>query len=369
MVAAIRRRELVLGSAAIAAQSVFTGSSSAQSSPPLTVPVIDRLTIKVLTDSSYDTPRTTGSQWVKVRRTGLAAAGDYRKTLHNEWGLALALESQAGAETRNLMLDFGYTIDALSNNMEIMGVDPAKVQALILSHGHFDHFGGLIPFLQKNRDKLPAALTLYAGGEDNFCRRLNGGGAPGQFSEFGVLDRRELEALKVRVVLCPTPTVIGGQAFTTGVVDRKSFERVLPNTFVEYAIKDGLGCNLPAAAEKAQGKPVPDEHLNEHATCFNLKDRGLIVISSCGHTGIVNSTRQAMKVSGIQKVHAIVGGFHLFPADDAYLRQTVAELDALQPDVVIPMHCSGPGLLASLHALMPGRLVPSTTGSEFTFGA
>ena len=121
-----------------------------------------------------------------------------------------------------------------------------------------------------------------------------------------------------------------------GVIERKSFERVLPNTLVDYSIKDGLGCDIPAAAAKAQGKPVPDEHLNEHATCFNLKDRGLIVISSCGHAGIVNSTRQAMKVSGVQKVHAIVGGFHLFPADEAYIRQTVAELKALQPDVVIP---------------------------------
>jgi 7,8-dihydropterin-6-yl-methyl-4-(beta-D-ribofuranosyl)aminobenzene 5'-phosphate synthase len=369
MMRAIRRRELLLGSAALATQSAFMVSSSAQSSAPLTVPVVDRVTIKVLTDSSYDTPRPTSSPWVKVRRTSLAAPGDFRKTLHNEWGLALALESQAGNETLDLMLDFGYTVEALINNMQIMAVDPAKMQALILSHGHFDHYGGLIAFLQKNRDKLPASLTLYAGGEDNFCRRLNGGGAPGQFSDFGVLDRRELEALKVRVVLCPTPTVIGGQAFTTGVIERKSFERVLPNTLVDYSIKDGLGCDIPSAAAKAQGKPVPDEHLNEHATCFNLKDRGLIVISSCGHAGIVNSTRQAMKVSGVQKVHAIVGGFHLFPADDAYLKQTVAELNALQPDVVIPMHCSGPGLLSALRTLMPDRLVPSTTGTEFTFGA
>jgi 7,8-dihydropterin-6-yl-methyl-4-(beta-D-ribofuranosyl)aminobenzene 5'-phosphate synthase len=362
-----QRRNFVLGCAALASPWLGLSSARAQSTGTLAVPVIDRLTIKVLTDSSYDTPRTTPSQWVKVKRAGLAAPGDYRKTLHNEWGLALALESQAGDQARNYMLDFGYTIQALDNNMAIMGVDASKVQTLILSHGHFDHFGGLIPFLQQNRGKLPSDLTLYAGGEDNFCRRFNSG-APGQFAEFGVLDRRELAALKVRVVLCPTPTVIADQAFTTGVIERTSFERVLPNTMVEYGMKDGLG-SIPAAEAKAQGKPIPDEHLNEHATCFHLKDRGLIVISSCGHAGIVNSTRQAMKVSGIDKVHAIVGGFHLFPADDAYVKQTVAELGKINPDVLIPMHCSGPGLLASLRAAMPDRLVPSTTGTEFTFGA
>ena len=365
----IQRRSLLLASAALAAPGLGIRAASAQSSPSLAVPVIDRLTIKVLVDSSYDTPRASASPWVKVRRTGLSAPGDYRKTLHNEWGLALALQSQAGDQTRDLMLDFGYTADALSNNIAIMGVDPSRMQALILSHGHYDHFGGLIPFVRQNRAKLPTPLTLYAGGEDNFCHRVSAGGAPGQFAEFGTLDRRELEALGVRVVLCPTPTVIADQAFTTGVIERNSFERVLPNTFVDYSIKDGLGCDIPAAAAKAQGKPVPDQHLNEHATCFHLKDRGLIVISSCGHVGIINSTRQAMKVSGIDKVHAIVGGFHLFPADDAYLQQTVAELRKIDPDVIIPMHCSGPGLMASLRDAMPKQLVPSTTGTEFTFAA
>ena len=68
-------------------------------------------------------------------------------------------------------------------------------------------------------------------------------------------------------------------------------------------------------------------------------------------------------------MHAIIGGFHLFPADDAYLKQTVTELKALNPDVLIPMHCSGPGLVTALRNLMPEQLVPSTTGTEFTFGA
>jgi 7,8-dihydropterin-6-yl-methyl-4-(beta-D-ribofuranosyl)aminobenzene 5'-phosphate synthase len=361
-----RRDFLLMGSAAFAAQWSLAGAASAAAA--MTVPVVDRLSVRVLTDSTYDTPRTSPSKWVKIRRVGLSAAGDYRRTLHNEWGLALSLESQAGTESSNLLLDFGYTTEALINNMEIMGVDLTKVQGLILSHGHFDHYGGLIGFLQKYRARLPSDLTLYAGGEDNFCRRVIAGSTPGQFAEFGVLDRRELAAAKVRVVLCPEPTVIAGQAFTTGVIERKSFEHVLPNTYVDYSIKEGLGCNIPSAAEKAEGKPAPDLHLNEHATCYRLRDRGLIVISSCGHSGIVNTTRQAMKVSGVDRVHAILGGFHLFPANEDYLGQTVAELKAINPDVLIPMHCSGPGLIASLRNSMPDQLVPSTTGTEYVFG-
>lgn len=161
----MRRRNFLLGSAALASHWGCLHSAWAQSSGSITVPVVDRLNIKVLTDSSYDTPRPPSSPWVKIRRAGLAAPGNFRKTLHNEWGLALALESQAGGQTRTLMLNFGYTVEALANNMDIMGVDPSKeVQALTLSHGHFDHFGGLLAFLQHNRARLPSSLTLYAGG-------------------------------------------------------------------------------------------------------------------------------------------------------------------------------------------------------------
>ena len=109
------------------------------------------------------------------------------------------------------------------------------------------------------------------------------------------------------------------------------------------------------------GKIVPDEHIHEHATCFNLKDRGLIVISSCGHVGIVNSVRQAQEVSGVQKVHAIVGGFHLGPAPADYLNQVAAEVKKLQPDVVIPMHCSGNNFIQAVreqYDIKTARITP-----------
>lgn len=365
----ITRRHFVMGSTALLALSGIARSTLGQMQVGGNMPVVDTLVVRVLTDSSYDTPRPTASNLVKVRRSALVWRADYRKTLHNEWGLSLALESHMGADTRHLMLDYGYTPEALMNNMEIIGIDGAKMQALILSHGHFDHFGGLIAFLQKNRNRLPANLTLYVGGEDNFCSRKTSSGTPGHFTDWGVLDRRELERLNVKIVKCERPTVIEGHAFTTGTIARRSFERVLPNTQVSYHKTDGIGCDMPDADAKAEGKFVADEHVNEHATCFNVKDRGLVVISSCGHAGIVNTVLQAMEVSGVSKVHAVMGGFHLFPAADDYVRRTVKELKAMNPDAVIPLHCSGPGIVNALRELLPDRLIPSTTGTEFTFGA
>jgi 7,8-dihydropterin-6-yl-methyl-4-(beta-D-ribofuranosyl)aminobenzene 5'-phosphate synthase len=365
----LTRRQFALGSAALIAQFGLARFTFAEVLKAGAVPTVDWLSIKILTDSSYDTPRPGSNKWVKIKRTPFISPTDYRKALHNEWGLAMALESRIGSDTRNLLLDYGYTPAALLNNMEIMGVEASKQQALILSHGHFDHFGGLIAFLQKNRDRLPADLTLYVGGEDNFCNRKTASGAPGHFSDWGVLDRRELDALKVKLVYCRQATVVQGHAFTTGTIRRRSFERVLPNTLVEYSKKDGIGCDMPEANAKAQGKFVADEHLDEHGTVFNLKDRGLVVISSCGHSGIVNTVQQAIEASGISKLHAVMGGFHLFAAPDDYLARTVNELKALNPDVVIPLHCSGPGMVTAMRELLADRLVTSTTGTEFQFGA
>jgi 7,8-dihydropterin-6-yl-methyl-4-(beta-D-ribofuranosyl)aminobenzene 5'-phosphate synthase len=362
------RRRFLQASAAVLATLPFERLATAQA-PALSAPQVDTLVLRIITDSSYDTPRPGKNPHVRVKRSPFISQRDWKRALHNEWGLAMALESRIGGDTRRLLLDAGYTAQALINNMDVIGIDGTQMHALIVSHGHYDHFGGLVGYLEKHRDKLPADLVLYAGGEENFCIRKTQSGSPGHFSDWGVLDRRDLERLRVKVVTCERPTVVQGHAFTTGIIARRSFERVLPNTMVEFARRDGVGCDMPEAHAKAQGKPAPDEHLHEHGTCFHVKGKGLVVISSCGHAGIVNTVLQAQEVSGVKKVHAVLGGFHLFPAPDDYLRRTVAELKALDPDVVVPLHCSGPGFVDAMRAMLGDRLVTSTTGTEFTFGA
>jgi 7,8-dihydropterin-6-yl-methyl-4-(beta-D-ribofuranosyl)aminobenzene 5'-phosphate synthase len=360
----LTRRDLLRAATGLGA--VLLGAAGRAA--PLQVPVVDKLAITVVVDGSFDLfLRPAESHGVVVQP--MRRLADYRRSIHNEWGLSLWLESQAAAAQRVLMLDYGYTPEVLANNLELLGLDPARVNALVISHGHYDHFGGLLGFLDRFRGVLPPGVKLYAGGEDNFCRRVAPAG-PGQFTDFGVLDRRELAARRVATVLAEQPVIVEGQAFTTGRIRRTSMERVLPNSWVEFGMHDGVGCDASAYLPAGMaGKTVPDEHIHEHATCFHVKDRGLVVISSCGHVGIVNSVRQAQEVSGIQKVHAIVGGFHLGPAPQDYLRQVVAEIHKLQPDVVIPMHCSGLNFVQEARVQMPDNLLPSTTGCRITFGA
>jgi len=361
----LRRRRLVFGSTAAALASAFAPRFAfPQGFQP---PAVDSLTVRVITDSSYDTPRVGTHKLVKTKRLGPLGPGG--KGFHNEWGLALACESRVGNETRHMLLDFGYTPAAYMNNLAYMSIDPAKAQHFVVSHGHGDHWGGLVGFVEKNRAVLPADMTLHVGGDDVFCIRGRASAPGGHLTDAGYLDREALERMKVRVVTCEKPTVVG-HAFTTGWIPRQSFEQVLgAMPQVQYFPQDGKGCSIPDANAKANGKPVNDQHIHEHATCFNVKDRGLVVISSCGHAGIINSSKRAMEVSGVKKLHAAMGGFHLFPADDDYLRKTLAEFKALDPDVLVPMHCSGPSLIAMMRTEMADRVITSTPGTEFVFGA
>jgi 7,8-dihydropterin-6-yl-methyl-4-(beta-D-ribofuranosyl)aminobenzene 5'-phosphate synthase len=369
MVDGFRRRDVLKASATFAAAAAAGGFSCVEiaSAAPINVPTIDKLTVRVLVDSASDI--FFRPQEVNGVKTEPGRSADSKRPLHSEWGLSLLLEPQRGNEARTLLLDYGWTPEAVNGNMDLLRVDAGKIDTLILSHGHFDHWGGLMGFLDKHRKALPADLTLYCGGEDNFCQRYQRAAAPGQLNDYGVLDRRDIAAHSIKLVLAESPVVIAGQAFTTGKIKRSSIERVLPNTMVEFAMKNGAGCNashyLPAEME---GKIVPDEHIHEHATCFNLKDKGLIVISSCGHVGIVNSVRQAQEVSGVEKIHAIMGGFHLGPAPADYLSQVVAEINKLNPDVLIPMHCSGLNFTLEAQKQMPGKVLTTTTGTRISFG-
>ena len=361
----LRRRQFVLGSAAAALSGYAPGFSIAQDSR-VQVPVCDSVTVRVITDSSYDSPIVGTHKLVKTKRMPPLGA---KRGFHNEWGLALAIESRIGNDTRHTLLDFGFTPEALMNNLTYMGQDPAKFQHFIVSHGHGDHWGGLVGFVEKNRAKLPQDMVLHVGGEDLFCARSRGRNPAGHLTDAATLDRRDLERLKVRVVACEKPTVVG-HAFTTGWIPRQSFETYQgPMPMVQYFQTEGLGCNVPDANTKAGGKAIDDQHIHEHATCFNVKDRGLVVISSCGHAGIINSSKRGLEVSGVSKLHCAMGGFHLFGAKPEYLRKTMEEFKALNADVLVPMHCSGPSLIALLNSEMADRVITSTPGTEFVFGA
>jgi len=371
-----RRRLLRAGTgslAMMAAGGLFGGRVAQARSldSPASVPVVDRLAVRVVTDSyhhAFEPSRTIAG--VQVQRMGFAVAARTppQRTLQNEWGLALHLESTRGTESRQVLVDFAYTSETLLNNLLLAGIDVSRLDALALSHGHYDHFGGMVGFLKANKGRLRAGLPFYLGGEECFCtRELNVAGDAGSF---GAMDRQAIADAGLTVTFAEKASILADHGFTTGWIPATSFEKVLAPTRMSVGLADGLGC-APAGMPEAKRNltKVPDDFQHEQATAYHVKGKGLVVMTSCGHRGIVNSVRTAMKVSGIDKVHAILGGFHLAPHAPEYQRQTLAELKALNPDVLIPMHCSGETFISMVQQEMPERFIRSSTGTRFTFGA
>ena len=371
-----RRSLLRAGSSSLAMMAAggLFGARVAQArtlDSPAAVPVVDKLAVRVVTDSyhhAFEPGRMQGP--VLVQRLGFAVSPRTppQRTLQNEWGLALHLESTRGTESRQVLVDFAYTSETLLNNLLLAGIDASKLDALALSHGHFDHFGGMVGFLRANKGKVKAGLPFYLGGEECFCtRELNVAGDAGSF---GALDRQAIQDAGLTVTFAERPSILADHGFTTGWIPASSFERVLAPTRMSVGLTDALGC-APAGMppEKRNLSKVPDDFQHEQATAFHVKGRGLVVMTSCGHRGIVNSVRTAIKVSGIDKVHAILGGFHLAPHPADYQRQTLAELKAINPDFLIPMHCSGETFISMVQQEMPDKFIRSSTGTRFTFAA
>src|SRR5262249_38236773 len=149
------------------------------------------------------------------------------KTLESEWGLALYIESTRGRESRRYLLDFGFTPEVYANNVRLMNIDPAGVDALILSHGHFDHYGGLIGLLEARRPQMRKDLRLLPGGGDPFCHSFfpNPGGP---FPDFNVNPPPQLKAVELEPRASEDPILLGGHALPTGVVPGPSLEAVIP---------------------------------------------------------------------------------------------------------------------------------------------
>jgi len=341
------------------------GPAVAQMSAP---PTVDRLVLTSAVDNVYDAFARGGKlDTITVQRAAL----DPKGLLLFEHGLAYHLESVRGGERREMLLDFSATQGTLLNNYGLLKVDPARADALIVSHGHFDHYGALPDLARVSQGKLKPGITLYAGGEDTFCHRVVV--TPGGSVDYGTLDRPALEAHGIKVVLAKQPMPVAGHAFVTGQIARTiDFEKPPAAARLMAGPMDSACTAGHFGTTKVEAKPgdlLPDTFAGEHATVYHVKDRGLVVITSCGHAGVVNSVRHAQKVSGIQKVHAIVGGFHLAPAPDEIVSKTVAAFKEINPDYVVPMHCSGMNMIMAVNMAMPKTLVMPSTGTRVVFGA
>lgn len=164
--------------------------------------------------------------------------------------------------------------------------------------------------------------------------------------------RAEWEALGAQVITTEGPYELGPGCWTTGPVPRASFEKTGISPSMIY--RDGDTFHRDTVEE-------------DQAIVINIKDRGLVVLAGCAHSGIVNTVNRAQEVSGVQRVWAIVGGFHLASVTDEELQRTIEALKAFQPALIVPSHCTGFRATWQFAVQMPDAFMPNVVGAKYLF--
>ncbi len=321
---------------------------------------VDRVEITILVDNVTD-PLLVDQQavarmnWPKALLGGLptAVAGvspdsGVPDALIAEPGFSALVRIEKAGRKRTLLFDTGVSPNGMIENMRRLGIDPADVEVIVLSHGHWDHVTGIEGLVRVlGRTRLPVMIHP----EFWSRRRISFPGI--EPAELPSTSRAALQEMGFAIVEERQPSfLLDGAVLITGEVDRTTaFETGFHG---HQALRDGSW----------QPDPLI---LDDQALVVRLRDRGLVILSGCGHAGIVNTVRYARRLTGHDAVAAIVGGFHLSgPMFEPIIDPTVAALADLSPSLVVPAHCTGWKAGQQLAARLPDAFVPSTVGTTIT---
>lgn len=290
------------------------------------------------------------------------------KPLLAEHGFAALVELRSAGVT--ILWDAGVTDIALMENARRMEIDLTAVDKIALSHGHGDHYAAMTDVLQivagrpdpREWDKDAPGDEIRAWMEDYkvplvahpaaFRERWGFDEKRGKKYGPAITPRAEWEAAGADIVLSEGPYPLGPGCWTTGAVPRRSFEQA--GTPANRAYRDGDAFKR-------------DRLEDDQSIVINVEGKGLVVLTGCAHSGVVNTVKYAQEISGVDKVFAILGGFHLAPASEHDIARTIDEIESLQPALITPTHCTGFQAIAEFARRMPDQFVLGVVGTRYLF--
>jgi len=313
------------------------------SAATITLLEVDSLEVLSLVDNFYDATMTSSQTAQRVPlRPDLLTALQPRA----EHGFSMLITATWDGCRESLLLDTGLTADGVLNNLQALRIEPGPLRAIVLSHGHLDHTGGLRPVL----DHFGADVPVHVHPDAFLNRKIV---LP---SGAEVLlpppDRAALAAQGATVIANRDPSLLlDGHVLLTGEVPRTtSFE---------------LG--FPLQQAEIDGEWRPDPAINDdQALVVRVRQKGLAVIAGCSHAGIINIIRYARALTGVETLYAVIGGFHLGgQLFEGAIPETIEELENAAPSVIVPTHCTGWKAIHAIAAAMPDAFVSNSVGTVY----
>lgn len=263
-----------------------------------------------------------------------------RSPFLGEHGLSLLIETG----TRKILLDTGQS-SAVVHNLGLLGVHPRELDAITISHGHYDHTGGLLHILRHRRSPIP--VYAHSG---IFAKRYSvaGGGRAYIGAPFV---KEEADLLGAEWVLADEPREIApGLWFSGGMPRVTGFER--GDTRLVIADEDGCDCQ---------------DTISDDTALYYAGERGLIVIGGCTHSGLVNTIRRGFELTGQTRLAGWIGGTHLGPVAKEQQDLTLALLVEDPPDFIAASHCTGFDMMAALKSRFGPKFIAAFVGTVIEF--
>jgi len=310
---------------------------------------VDKVEILTLQDNYIDLVARDDSAVIKraLPLKGLEA----KNSILAEHGFSAVVSVTEKGQTRSLLFDFGYSAHGAAFNAEALSADLTQIETMALSHGHPDHVGGLEQLTKLvGRKGLELVLHPAAFRHPRYLK----------ISEelkiyFPSFTREKIAAagIVLKETTGPLPLLDGTLLFLGQIPRRTDFEK-----------------GAPSLCYEENGQEKKDTFEDDTAVVVNVKDKGLVVLSGCAHAGIVNTVWQAREVTGVDKVFAVMGGFHLGGPDQApVIAPTIAALKEINPDYIVPTHCTGRKAVMQIEAAMPAQFILNMSGTRLTFAA